>query len=262
MQMAQDFFSPITALHSLLEERRKKNRQYSLRAFARFLGVSPTTLSLIFQGKRPLSLKLALRVATKCNLSPGEKRKLLSSIVESTFQGENPPSLNTASFLELQKDSFWLISEWYYYAILALGDFSTNSLHSRWIASRLGISPREARAAIQKLLHYGYIRRRGNGFTQATPPFFISRAPTASIVKDYFRRNLKLAENTLDEVPVSERFFHTFTMAVDSRELARAEKIIEKFRDDLAAVLEKGNRDRVYTLAVQLFPTSKKNTSS
>jgi transcriptional regulator with XRE-family HTH domain len=53
--------------HELLtaefEARRKKNSRYSMRSFARSLGLSQTQLSLILSGKREVSLPQALRLA-------------------------------------------------------------------------------------------------------------------------------------------------------------------------------------------------------
>lgn len=58
-------------------DRKDKNPRYSLRAFARSLGVSSGQLSEILSGKRPLSHKLARRIAIALALTEEESQKLI-----------------------------------------------------------------------------------------------------------------------------------------------------------------------------------------
>ena len=51
-------------------ERKTRNSGYSVRAFARDLGVSQTLLSLVLSGKRPVTLELAARIAAVLKFSP------------------------------------------------------------------------------------------------------------------------------------------------------------------------------------------------
>lgn len=64
-------------LISIFNERKDKNPRYSLRAFARSLGVSSGQLSEILSGKRPLSHKLARRVSIALALTDQESQKLV-----------------------------------------------------------------------------------------------------------------------------------------------------------------------------------------
>jgi len=64
-------------LISIFNERKDKNPRYSLRAFARSLGVSSGQLSEILSGKRPLSHKLARRISIALALTEAESQKLI-----------------------------------------------------------------------------------------------------------------------------------------------------------------------------------------
>ena len=64
-------------LMTTFNERKDKNPRYSLRAFARSLGVSSGQLSEILSGKRPLSHKLARRIAIALALTEEESQKLV-----------------------------------------------------------------------------------------------------------------------------------------------------------------------------------------
>ena len=67
-------------LITIFNERKEKNPRYSLRAFARSLGVSSGQLSEILSGKRPLSHKLARRISIALTLTDDESQKLLQLV--------------------------------------------------------------------------------------------------------------------------------------------------------------------------------------
>lgn len=73
----QDSKTAADYLITIFNERKEKNPRYSLRAFARSLGVSSGQLSEILSGKRPLSHKLARRISIALALTEEESSKLI-----------------------------------------------------------------------------------------------------------------------------------------------------------------------------------------
>lgn len=71
-------------LVGIFNERKDKNPRYSLRAFARSLGVSSGQLSEILSSKRPLSHKLGRRIAIAMALTEDESQKLNTLISQQT----------------------------------------------------------------------------------------------------------------------------------------------------------------------------------
>jgi transcriptional regulator with XRE-family HTH domain len=72
-----DMKSAAEYLICTFNDRKDKNPRYSLRAFARSLGVSSGQLSEILSGKRPLSHKLARRISMALALTEEESQKLI-----------------------------------------------------------------------------------------------------------------------------------------------------------------------------------------
>src|SRR4051812_8640701 len=64
-----------------LLSRQLRNERYSLRAFARSLGLSPSKLSDIMKGKQGLSLATAREIVTKLDLSVDEARAFCDSAI-------------------------------------------------------------------------------------------------------------------------------------------------------------------------------------
>lgn len=72
----------IDVLNGDLRKRKLKNPRYSLRAYARFLGLDPSTLSRILSGKQTPSIEVARKLLRKLCLSPQENRKIVASLAE------------------------------------------------------------------------------------------------------------------------------------------------------------------------------------
>jgi uncharacterized protein (TIGR02147 family) len=239
-----------------LETRRKRNPSYSLRAFARSLNIPAASLSQIMRGKRPLTLKTALRLAESFELSPTERQAFLSSVVwEKT--GAAAEKVSKSKYREIEADTFAIISDWYHYGILSLGEIKPNYCEPKWISRQLGITQVDARGALRRLFDLGFLKKVGRGFAQATPSLDIQCASKSAALRKYHRQNLRLAEKALDGEPIPLRDFNSMTMAIDPDRLPEAKEAIRKFRDEISNLLEKGKRRRVYTLAIQLFPISK-----
>lgn len=236
--------------------KRRINPQFSLRAFARFLEVSPAQLSQIISGKRNLTLKTGIRISDKLRLSPAKKRKFVESIhpgSPGSFEG-HPTSQEY--YQTLMDDEFRLISEWYHFAILSLGELKSNQAKSTWIAQRLGIDPTTAQKAYDRLKRLKLIQESHGKFKQTSRPLKTTTDIPSSAIRKYHHGNLELAAKKLEEVNLILREFSSVTMAIDLKHLPRAKELITQFKRDLCEELENGEPQEVYTLAIQLFPVT------
>lgn len=75
----------INTLKKKLVEAQAKNPHYSLRAYARDLGIHPATLSLIIKSKRAFPLNSLDKVATALGLNETEKNLFLESVSKVKF---------------------------------------------------------------------------------------------------------------------------------------------------------------------------------
>src|SRR5207302_616070 len=106
--------APRTILRAELTRRCQKNPRYSLRAFARALGMSHTVLSLILSGKRPVPRRTGARMAESLGLDPAQRRAFLS------LGDPEPGAAEDAAYERMELDRFELISDWHHFAILSL----------------------------------------------------------------------------------------------------------------------------------------------
>ncbi|MCX6124202.1 MAG: hypothetical protein NTV34_05560, partial [Proteobacteria bacterium] len=131
--------SMANAVEHLIHEyqaRCARNASYSLRSFAKSIGVSHTLLSLVMNRKRAVSpamlTKLKQHIPT---VNDGEIKEL-------------KPQKQTE---QMQIKEFAPIANWIHYAILSLTLFQDFELDETSVARRLGVSKTQARLAIDDL---------------------------------------------------------------------------------------------------------------
>ncbi len=236
---------------SALNERRSRNSLYSLRAFARDLGVSPTALSDGLAGKRRFSSRNAQRIAAELGLAPVARERF---VAEAQGRELAPAVEADAQTRTLREDEFRLISDWYYFAILNLAKLPSNQADPGWLARRLGISVFQAREAVRRLRRLGYVEVEGPRLRRTTLPLRTSTDVPSSALRKHHLQNLGRAERALESLPVELREISSMTFAGSTARLAEAKRRIASFRRQLARLMESDEPDEVYTVAVQLFP--------
>lgn len=239
-----------TILLTELARRKRANPVYSLRAFARNLGMSPAHLSLVLNGKKRLTPRLARESAERLSLSPDERSRFLASTVPGLeFEDRKEDSERL-----LSEDEFKLISDWYHLAILSLAKTKKNIANPRLIGKNLGVDPILIKEALARLIRLGFLEIKNNKLVLTTAPLRTSTDVPSEAIRRYHRQTLNLALTKIDTVPVAKREFSAITMAVDVEKLPKAKLMIESFKRKLCKELETSSAQDVFTLSIQLFP--------
>ncbi|MFN7727970.1 MAG: TIGR02147 family protein [Bdellovibrio sp.] len=234
-------------LNAELKRRQDKNPAYSLRAFAKNLGLSPAQVSQVISGKRVVTMKTYRRIAEILHFSPLESMQFLEEI----SKGET--ALDQRKTM-MSEDEFRLIADWWHFAILSLTHVKGMTKDAKQISERLGISPEQARQAIERLERMGVLSV-GSKFEQLCDAIrVITEKPSVSIQRSH-QQTLALAAEKLS-VPLEKRDFTSMTMAINPKNIPKAKKAIEDFRGNIVKLLDKGDATEVYTFACQLFPLS------
>ncbi len=255
--------------HSLLRtelvRRAQVNPRYSMRAFARDLGVAAQNLSAILKGKRKLSAEAAAKIAARldypveqasyfCDLSLLERSRTESERRVVLYRLERY-SKAKGSYRTLHEDLFCLVSDWYHYALLELTCVPGFREEPSWISSRLGITSQEAQGALERLERLGLVERAdGNRLQKRESNVTTTHEVPSAAVRKLTQQLLKKASAALETQSLEERDFGTITMAIDPAKLNQAKVMIREFRRRLCAVLEDSpRRTQVYTFSSQLF---------
>ena len=241
-------------LYELLAERKAKNSNYSTRAFARDLGLSPAFTSQVMSGKRNLSLQHKLKLAAHLGITVKELRvqaggkapKLELSVIQQTLEHEK------------------ILKYWYHFAILTLAQMDDLVTQTPIIAKRLGINPSEAKSAITRLVEFGYLEKKGGKFVRTKTPFVIDSKKSSQSLRQLHRMRLLAAEQELthfEQAHVDQRHFQTLFIPSSKAKVKMAKGLITQFQKKLIAYLMEDQPDEVFQLSLQLFSLENPKTN-
>lgn len=245
----------ILKMREELSLKQRANPHYSLRAFARDLGLHSSTLSSIFKGHRPLPVKNSKHVASKLNLGAKERTLFLESLYRTkTKMDEIKIDSNDDRFI-IDEAHYKVIAEWEHFAVETLLEVTDFEATEMSIAQRLGITPTRAKVVVQNLLTYGLVRYDENGKLVKiherirTPEDVANQA-----LRDGHKETLEMGKSKLDEIDVELRDFSSMTVAMDLSRMPEVKTIIREFRQKMMALLKDGQKTDVCQLAIQFYP--------
>lgn len=230
--------------------RKSKNKQYSLRAFARQLSLPAGRLSELLSGKRCATPSMILKLSEKLKL----KDELIASWL-STAEDERRLAPK-GHYSKIDEHEIELLRDWHHFVILSLiktNDFKTDP---KWIASRLRLSTDEVNESLLRLTKLGFLKFSEGNYKVMKGKMTTTHEIASMAIRNAHRQYLEQAEKSLDSVPVPLRDITSICMAIDLKKLPSAKKKIEKFRRDICSFLSTGDTTEVYRLNIQLLPTT------
>ncbi|MEO5666554.1 MAG: DUF4423 domain-containing protein [Bdellovibrionota bacterium] len=239
------------------------NSAYSLRAYARDLGLSSSRLSAIMKGHEGLSRQVAEKVSQKIGLSPSMtehfcdlvdseharseiKRKLARARIEAArFKSEHRLSL----------DSFQLLSEWQHFALREMVRLKRFRLDFAQLAARLEIEEKLVREAWQRLLRMNLVHQ--DPVTKAWSTVDDVQSPVGEVstaIQNYHRQMLDKAHASLSRDPFSQRYFSSIVVPMDPKRISEAGALIREFRRSFESKLPQDTEATdVYCLSLNFF---------
>ncbi len=242
-------------LQETLVLRCKNNPAYSLRAFARQIGIEPSFLSKLISGKRKATPAVIKKISLVLSLGPSE--------LEDFLNGPKTELSPEQRYQNLAMDHFLVISDWYHYAILELTLVEGFQSSPAWISQALGINPIQARDALERLERLEMLQKdeSGNYSNASGSNTTVGHEFTASAFKKLQKQILMQAIDALENVPFELRDQSSMTMAIDPSLIPEAKKRLKDFRRELCQFLEgeSPKRKEVFQLSLSLFPITKIN---
>lgn len=248
-------------LKTELETRCQANPRYSLRAFARDLGIAPARLSDILNGKQGLSRIYAEKISRLLGLSESEKSYFCDLIESQHARSKAARKLASIRLAQtnhptqsLQMDSFKVIADWYHFAILELTSLSDFQSDPHWIAQQLGLKVHVVKQAIERLKRLDLLEESQEGRLSATDGFTASPDGIPSdAIKKFHKQVLEKALEAITFQTLDERDFSSITLAFDSSQMKKAKELIKNFRRNFSKNLTISKKDSLYNLSIYFF---------
>jgi uncharacterized protein (TIGR02147 family) len=251
-------------LRDVLEDRSRRNQSYSLRAFARDLGMSAARLSEVLNHKKGLSVEAGSHIAEALGLNRKETQYLCDLVQLRHARSESARKIASARIKcqsvkepkQLADDIFYVISEWYHFAILELTFIDGFKSDVKWIARSLLISQAKAKLATNRLIRLGLLQKVKGTLVKTDKYLTTSDGIPSEAIRHLTRQLLQKAGDALEVQPIDDRDFSTVTMAIDKNRIPEAKRIIADCRRALIDLLESGCQTDLYCFSAQLFRIS------
>ena len=233
-------------------ERISQNSSYSLRSYAKDLGVSPSTLSGLMNGKRTLTAEMVGKIGDSLRWPKARTWKLQKDLL-----GYNT-SEEFNKFKMLSEDIFEVVSEWYYLAILEVMKLPDFKASSHWIAEKLDLEENCISDAINRLQRVGILEVSLDGtwtdkMSGFTTHYDLTKSSSAK--RNYQMQLLDQSMKSLERDDFKKRDHSSITMAINTEDIQLAKKDITSFRKSLSSTLESNKApNAVYQLQVSFFP--------
>ena len=114
-------------------QRCRNNKQYSLRAYARSLGIEPSPLSAILNNKRQISEKMKIRLGLALGIPA-------SDLQHYKTRKERIKFIESAEYSTVEDAQFEILADWWHFAILELFDLQDFNSDKKWISKKLGLN--------------------------------------------------------------------------------------------------------------------------
>jgi len=242
-------------LIDLLNEKKLRNKKYSLRALCRDLQMQPSHLSGVLNKEKGLSPQKILDICKKLDMKAEESRyfcdlALKASSTKKTSSARKPKI--KVEYRPLQQDVLASISEWYHIAIFEMTAIKGFNPDHSDIAQKIGIKTEQVRDALERLKRLGMIRFLDGTYIRCDyNPISTTDIENADINK-LLVQSIELSRKHVSD-PISSRDYSSVFLSIDSSKLPEAKKKIDAFRMSLIEFLEDGKKDQLYCLSINLF---------
>lgn len=249
--------------------RNAKNARYSMRAFARDLGVSSARLSEVLNHNDAFSRKVAERIAARLGFSKHEQ-EFFCTLVES--ENGRSTRIRDLAIKKLQKlevakddrlklDVFELIADWHHFAILEIVGLPQFQSTHKWIAKKLSITEVEATVAVERLVRLGLLIQKNNRWQATDSQTYAQSGIPSAAVRRYHRQVLQKASDAIEFQNVDEREYISAVMSISSKDIPLAKKKMNEFQREFCGAMQcaEQKKDSVYFFNMQFFRAGEKD---
>jgi len=251
----------------LLEEfrsRRSRNPHYSLRAYARDLGMPASKLSQNLRGLCGISVAKAESIAARLQMREDEKQLFLALVESQHARSRVARQQATIALAQIREDKldelslekFSAIRDWYHMAILELTEIRGFKPDPVWIAKKLGLAVDLVREATNRLHMLDLLQVEGNSWRQTHRDMELPSGPPSRTIREHHKQILTKAVAAIDSVVPEKREYSSHTFSISNEALPELKNAVREFQRKISKLSQAGDKNAVYILGVQLFPVA------
>lgn len=250
-------------LQELLDRKCAANPRFSLRAFARQLGISASQLSRILSRKVPLTLETATKIAPVLFSANSGKQEFFLDLVRLCNTGEGEPQileylcrkLLSLDAGELDQARLLCLSDWSVVATFDAFGLAKPPRSAQELASMLGISVREAEVALHQLEHAELLEASDGWYRRKVDRFYTTCDVPSAVIRGLHRQLIGKALQAIDGQDVSRRYLRGMSLSLKPELLPRVRELVEAFCLEVEKLEQEsaGKAEALCQLNIQFF---------
>jgi uncharacterized protein (TIGR02147 family) len=255
----------INFLKNEYRQRAEKNPRFSLRAFAKNIGIPHSVLFAILSKKANPSLEKIFEIAAKLRLKDDERKRFIL-----LYQRDNSTSpemkryfdkelrqlskLKTKKTLELRQ--LEALSEWYDLVMAQMCSGAGTTAEE--ISKRLQISLSQVKSSLDKLLKSGLVTSDGSIYKKSEKSFYFESHEANQILRRIHRTALESAIESLEKQSNNEKYIGTEIFNFNPSLLPQVRQLINDTFDKVVDLSDGVDQKQdVYCLGIQIFRAAK-----
>lgn len=237
----------LDAVKAEFGRRRRRNANYSLRAYAKSLKVDQSLLSKVITGKRIPTAVFISKVAAELGF------RKTTTVAKDDYS-------------QLTEDYLDIVGDWLHFAILEFLKTKDASSKPEAIAKQFGVHPLQVELALKRLVKLGFLKYENRRYALMKPDnSWYSSVNTSSARKRLQKQLHEKALQSLDGDDFSQRDHSSLTVAIHPDHLQDIRLKITSLRRELDRYIEEKldsnsiQPTEVYQLTFALFPLTRQN---
>jgi uncharacterized protein (TIGR02147 family) len=260
-----DFLDVRDYLLASLAKKKAQNPSYSIRAWARQLGLKTQALLVnVLAGDRKLSVEFGNLIAMNLGLNGRELEYFKALVLSNLAQDQDTKTMLEARLSELRPDqfrtnmslsNFKIISEWFHFTILE--QFSlrepSSSLEELETKLRGKVTKSEISQSIRLLTNLGYLVESDDKLRRSAENVVVRGEVPSLAIRKHHLGMLDLAKSALEEQSIHEREFRSTKLCIREEDYEKAKGFIKDFHEKMQKLSVRGEAKHVYAFNSQLF---------
>ena len=249
-------------LQQEFQNRKIKNPKYSMRAFAKYLGISHALLSFVLLKKKGLSPKMADKISSKLSLSHYERSIFISSVEKcfsrsakkKTEAGQILSQLKRKKqFKSISTESVSQLDHWAYMATFE-AIYSHKAQTTKDLCFFLDQKPSLILKVLAYLQEIEAISEENGVFTALSSSLHTTNDIPATSMVNY---HISIAQKSIDAIkqqPVHMREYQNAILTVSPDSVGEAKKMIRNFIHEFNTRFYVDNENtQIYSLLLSFF---------
>jgi uncharacterized protein (TIGR02147 family) len=256
-------------LHQVLKERNSKNPNYSLRAFARDIDLSPARLSEVLRGKGDLGVSKLQSISERL-CSETSEQEFFKNLVVAKVSRNTENQKKALAYLKLHKeiheaqkiaiDDFELMSEWYYLGIWNYILLGKNLSEDEIISEFPDVDESKIKACLNTLNRLDLIDLKNNKYQTNANEIHAIYDFSSFAVRKYHQSMLRKAEQCLLHQNIDERYFYSKITSLNPEQYSKLTNLVSNFIESVPQKLQVRPSDEnnsVHAVNFQIFRLNK-----